>query len=193
MCRTASLCTNSASDGVLLQLQVVIHAGHLQRRLCQPKLYIENNRRLRSAQKTEPAGAQEGAKLKDVPLYLGVDVAEAGDHVVRRVELGLLVRGRREHDGVGVVPGADGEVPGEVGGGLRGGAAAVAGAVAPAAGDDALPDVGDHPHLRDLREVLPGEAPLRAELPVAVGHRGVGARLRVAAHPTRRSHACVHP
>ena len=125
-----------------------------------------------------------------MPLYLGVDVAEAGDHVVCRVELGLLVRGRREHDGVGVVPGADGEVPGEVGGGLRG---AVAGAVAPAAGDDALPDVGgDHPHLRDPREVLPGEAPLRAELPVAVRHRGVGARLRVAAHPARRSHACVH-
>jgi hypothetical protein len=120
---------------------------------------------------------------------LGVDVAEAGDHVVRRVELVLLGRGR-EHDGVGVVPGADGEVPGEVGGGLRG-ASAVAGAVAPA-GDDALPDVGDHPHLRDLRQVLPGEAPLGAELPVAVGHRGVGARLRVAAHPSRRSHACVH-
>lgn len=125
---------------------------------------------------------------------LRVDVAEAGDHVVGRVQLGLLAGGR-EHDGVGVVPGADGEVPGEEGGGLRGGAA-VAGAVAPAAatgaGDDALPDVGDHPHLGYLRQVLPGEAPLRAELPVAVREGCVGARLRVASHASRRSHACHH-
>lgn len=123
---------------------------------------------------------------------LRVDVAEAGDHVIGGVHLGLLAGGR-EHDGVGVVPGADGEVPGQVGG-LRlratATATAVAGAVA-SAGDDALPDVGYQSHLRYLRQVLPGEAPLRAELPVAVNHRGVGARLRVAPHPSGRGHSCV--
>jgi len=124
---------------------------------------------------------------------LRVDVAEAGDHVIGGVHLRLLAGGR-EHDGVGVVPGADGEVPGEVGGGLRlrrAATAAFAGAVA-SAGDDALPDVGYHPHLGDLRQVLPGEAPLRAELPVAVAHRGVAAHLRVAPHPSSgRGHSCI--
>jgi hypothetical protein len=164
--RAAALCPGPAGDGVWLELQEVIHAGHLQRRL------------LRQAK-------------------LGVDVAEAGDHVVAVVagggggDAGLLAAARgREHDGVGVVPGAHGEVPGgEEGGGLRAVAGAIAGAVAAAAGDDALPDVGDEAaHLRYLRQVLPREAPLRAQPPVR--HRaGVAAAAGVAAHPSRRGHA----
>jgi hypothetical protein len=120
---------------------------------------------------------------------LRIDVAEAtDDHVVGRVHLDLLA-GRREHEGViGVVPGAHREVPGEVGGGLR---AAVAGAVAAAAGNDALPDVRRyHPHFRYLRQVLPREAPLRAETAVVAVSHCVGARVRVAPHSCRRSHAC---
>lgn len=134
---------------------------------------------------------------RSVEYYLGVDVAEAGDHVVAVVagggggHAGLLAAARgREHDGVGVVPGAHGEVPGgEEGGGLRAVAGAIAGAVAAAAGDDALPDVGDEAaHLRYLRQVLPREAPLRAQPPVR--HRaGIAAAAGVAAHPSRRGHA----
>lgn len=141
------------------------------------------------------AGARLGTARKAARADLRVNGAEAGDHVVGGVHLGLLAGGGREHDGVGVVPGADGEGPGEVGGGLRG----VAGAVAPAGAHDALPDVGRyHPHLRDLRQVLPGEAPLRAELRVAVAvagaQRGVAARLRVAPHRSSgRRHSCSGP
>ena len=97
-----------AGDEVLLRLQVAVHAGHVQRRARQAKL--------------------------------GFDFAEFGDHAVVTIDehLGLLASRHEEHDvGVGVVPGAHGELVGAVVGG------------------DTLTDIGrrhrgghGHPHLR---------------------------------------------
>lgn len=129
--------------------------------------------------------------------YLGVDVAEAGDHAVVGVDkhLGLLAAGRGEHDGVGVgvVPGAHGEAPGEVAG-------------AAVAGGGALPDVGrrhrhghlrghGHPHLGDVRHhvlllLLPGEAPLRAQPPL-LRHRVSVVRVAAPHPPSRAAHSAI--